>query len=289
MNQLDKLNYKESKLNIPIYATLEECLSSLGYTFNYDVIGFGRRCEVVKAWSERNKKQVAVKVIDKLAINDNDYKIKLTEELSLWSKLYHPNVIELIEYANNCRWTFSVMELALEGDLNTWLRTHVKSPSADQARMWVQQITNGLHYLKLLGYSHGDVKPSNILVYHKTLKVCDFDCSKILDGKLSEVFCGSFGYIAPEVFRKEPYDPEKADVWSLGVTAYVVTTNECNSEKNFPQTFVFKLKKNWDAFVPKDARSLLKRMLTRNADSRCDMEHVVHHRWFTPEHNIEAE
>lgn len=35
---------------------------------------------------------------------------------------------------------------------------------------------------------------------------------------------GKSGYISPEVFRKKPYDPYAADVWSLGVVFYVILT-----------------------------------------------------------------
>lgn len=35
---------------------------------------------------------------------------------------------------------------------------------------------------------------------------------------------GKSGYISPEVYRKRPYDPYAADVWSLGIVFHVILT-----------------------------------------------------------------
>ena len=40
------------------------------------------------------------------------------------------------------------------------------------------------------------------------------------------MFVGSLTYLAPEVFRKHPYDPFKADVWSFGVSVYHMATGK---------------------------------------------------------------
>jgi MAP/microtubule affinity-regulating kinase len=39
---------------------------------------------------------------------------------------------------------------------------------------------------------------------------------------MMETFCGSPSYVAPEIIKKQKYNGEKIDVWSLGVTLYIM-------------------------------------------------------------------
>ena len=43
---------------------------------------------------------------------------------------------------------------------------------------------------------------------------------------MSQTFCGSKAYAAPEILQGRPYEPKKADVWAIGVIIYIFVTGK---------------------------------------------------------------
>ncbi|KAG2300768.1 hypothetical protein Bca52824_037240 [Brassica carinata] len=73
---------------------------------------------------------------------------------------------------------------------------------------------------------HRDLKLENTLLDGSPaplLKICDFGYSKssILHSRPKSTV-GTPAYIAPEVLSRREYDGKHADVWSCGVTLYVM-------------------------------------------------------------------
>ena len=42
---------------------------------------------------------------------------------------------------------------------------------------------------------------------------------------LSDTYCGSKSYSAPEILSGRPYNPFKSDVWSIGVISFIMVTD----------------------------------------------------------------
>ena len=75
---------------------------------------------------------------------------------------------------------------------------------------------------------HRDIKTENILLDtdEYIIKICDFglsaECDELLTG-----YCGTPGYMAPEVFTDDKeYDGKKADIFSLGVLLFNMRTSK---------------------------------------------------------------
>ena len=103
--------------------------------------------------------------------------------------------------------------------------------------LWIaRQCAQGMHSLLVAGYTHGDIKPSNIFI-------CDDGCVKLIDlgfacpDQLSTIdlqnaagssLAGTPEYLAPEalVQRNSPRGPSgiSRDIYSLGVTLYRMLT-----------------------------------------------------------------
>lgn len=91
-----------------------------------------------------------------------------------------------------------------------------------EARTYARIIAKTLKYCHDQGVLHRDLKAENILFSKEgRLKLIDFAFAFKGDrGYKDDTFCGTFCYMAPEIFRKYPQCPIKADIWALGVLAY---------------------------------------------------------------------
>jgi serine/threonine-protein kinase SRK2 len=75
------------------------------------------------------------------------------------------------------------------------------------------------------GVCHRDLKLENTLLDGSPaprVKICDFGYSKSVLDSQPKSTVGTPAYIAPEVLQRAAYNGHGADVWSCGVTLYVM-------------------------------------------------------------------
>jgi serine/threonine protein kinase len=78
-------------------------------------------------------------------------------------------------------------------------------------------------HLRSRGIAHRDIKPENIIVEGDRLTLIDFGLGSLYaEGEKLLSSCGSHCYAAPEMMNGKHYDPEKSEVWALGVTLYAM-------------------------------------------------------------------
>ncbi|KDR19401.1 serine/threonine-protein kinase Nek8-like [Zootermopsis nevadensis] len=144
------------------------------------------------------------------------------KEAELMSQLNHPNIIYLHECFVSNRVLCIVMEYAMGGTLDEFLRKKdgILMEQVEVVYMFSQMVL-GLHYIHQQGVLHRDLKPSNILLkpvgVEIVIKIADFGISKILESrktKLSSVL-GTPSYLAPELCEGQPYN-KSTDIWALG-------------------------------------------------------------------------
>jgi calcium/calmodulin-dependent protein kinase I len=100
-----------------------------------------------------------------------------------------------------------------------------KYHEADASRI-VHKILCAIVYLHDMGIAHRDLKPENLLLSDRTkdakIMISDFGLSKIfLEDEVMKTACGTPGYVAPEVLKREGSGRE-VDLWSLGVITYIL-------------------------------------------------------------------
>ena len=83
-----------------------------------------------------------------------------------------------------------------------------------------KSVASALTLCEKRGILHRDIKPENIF-YSNTgeFKLGDFGVAKLAQHTGRGTVIGTFDYMAPEVYRSQPYGP-LADIYSLGVLLY---------------------------------------------------------------------
>lgn len=85
------------------------------------------------------------------------------------------------------------------------------------------QLLDAVLHLNSKRIAHRDVKPENIIVSGSQLTLIDYGLGNLYNsGDKLSTSCGSHCYAAPEMMNSRSYDPEKTEVWALGVTLYAM-------------------------------------------------------------------
>ena len=251
-------------------------------------LGAGSYSKVKQAINTRsNFTEVAIKIVDRCHATKDYLNKFLPREISLWVCLNHQNLIELIDcFEENLR-VYMVLEYAPGGDALNYVQQ--KGPlSESQAREWFVQIASALSYMHRLNVAHRDLKLENLLLFEKgaKIKLGDFGFVKDISSpsELSDTFCGSKAYAAPEILSGQSYDPKKGDVWALGVVLYIILTgkmpfNETRGIKNIlEEQAALNLVE-----LSSSAHRLVMKAFTWNVTLRPDIDALRQDSWLLPD------
>ncbi|KVH95231.1 Protein kinase, ATP binding site-containing protein [Cynara cardunculus var. scolymus] len=168
-----------------------------------------------------------------------------------------------------------------------------------KARFFFQQLISGVSYCHSMEICHRDLKLENTLLDGSPsprLKICDFGYSKsgLLHSQPKSTV-GTPAYIAPEVLSRKEYDGKIADVWSCGVTLYVMLVGAYPFEdpedpRNFRKTIGYSIPDY--VRVSADCRHLLSHVFVANPSKRITIAEIKKHPWFLknmPKELVEGE
>jgi serine/threonine protein kinase len=66
----------------------------------------------------------------------------------------------------------------------------------------------------------------NIMIKDKKPILIDFGFSSKINNIPENIVFGSMGYMSPELLKGGKFDPQKNDVWAIGILAYKLVTNK---------------------------------------------------------------
>ncbi|XP_041652377.1 serine/threonine-protein kinase SIK3 homolog isoform X2 [Cheilinus undulatus] len=245
-------------------------------------IGKGNFAVVKLATHIITKAKVAIKIVDKTQLDDENLK-KIFREVQIMKLLKHPHIIRLFQVMETERMIYLVTEYASGGEIFDHLVAHGRMAEKD-ARKKFKQIVAAVHFCHCRNIVHRDLKAENLLLDHNlNIKIADFGFSNLFSrGQLLKTWCGSPPYAAPELFEGKEYDGPKVDIWSLGVVLYVLVCGALPFDGSTLQNLrarVLSGKFRIPFFMSTDCEYLIRHMLVLDPSRRLTMEQICKNKW----------
>lgn len=208
--------------------------SQLGPYEILGLLGEGGMGEVYLARDSRLPREVAIKRVKQADGGDLDGRARLRREAAILAQLSHPHICTLYELFEDGDQAYLAME-ALRGEsLDTRLARsgHRGIPVATALSIGAQ-VADALAFAHERGFTHQDIKPSNILLTPAGAKLLDFGIARLRDADTPDAStatvtverlarAGTLPYMAPE--QLDGRADARSDVFALGAVLYEMLT-----------------------------------------------------------------
>ena len=209
-----------------------------------EIVGTGGMSVVYRAWDLKYGREVAVKVLRREYIEDEDFIRRFNHEAQAASKMSHPNIVNMLDVGQDGEIRYIVMEYVKGQTLKELIRKsgRIRPARAVQMTMRILAAVDHAHRNHIV---HRDIKPQNILVDENgVVKVADFGIARLTtssstltqnDGNV----LGSVHYFSPEQANGLVAD-EKSDLYSVGVVLYEMVTGQVPFDGDSPISVALK-------------------------------------------------
>jgi serine/threonine protein kinase/Tfp pilus assembly protein PilF len=197
------------------------------------VLGRGGMGIVWLARDEELERDVALKFLPDLMIQDHALLDQLKHETKRCLELTHPHIVRIHDFVHDERSGCISMEY-VDGETLSNLRAEKEHQvfQPDDIAGWISQLCEALDYAhNHAQVIHRDLKPSNLMVNQRgDLKVADFGIARSLADSVSRLTAeqgrsGTLVYMSPQQLNGERCT-HLDDVYSLGASIYELLTSK---------------------------------------------------------------
>ena len=260
--------------------------------FNFlAVLGKGNFGKVMLAEEKTSSNLYAIKVLKKEFIIENDEVESTQSEKRVFlaaAQERHPFLLGLHSCFQTETRVYFVMEYVSGGDL--MLHIQKKQFTLRQAKFYACEVLLALQYFHSKGIIYRDLKLDNILLtLDGHVKVADYGLCKeeMWYGKTTSTFCGTPEFMAPEILLEQRYG-RAVDWWAFGVLTYEMLLGQSpfrGDDEDEIFDAILEDEPLYPITMPRDAVSLLQRLLTRDPARRlgageADAEDIKRHLFF---------
>uniref|UniRef100_UPI00358EB60C serine/threonine-protein kinase PLK4 n=1 Tax=Myxine glutinosa TaxID=7769 RepID=UPI00358EB60C len=251
-----------------------------------NLLGKGAFACVYRAKSLATGIDVAMKMIDKGAMQQAGGLKRVRNEVEIHCQLKHPAVLELYNYFEDRHYVYLVLEMCHNGEVGRFLKQRGKPFSEEQVRQFMNQLVSGMLYLHSHGILHRDLTLANLLLSQEmNVKIADFGLAAQLQlpNEKHYTMCGTPNYISPEVATQGPHGLA-ADVWSLGCMLYTMLVGRPPFDTDGVRSTLNRVVRG-EYFLPPDlspeAADLIYRLLRKDPAERLSLVCITNHAFMT--------
>lgn len=196
-----------------------------------DVLGVGATGIVYEAIQQPVGRRCAVKVLRAELLRDADAQRRFEREATAASRLNHPNLVTLYDFAVHDQRAYLAME-CVDGTPLSRLAPYSDLPLEVVVHI-LRQLLRGIAAAHELGIVHRDLKPDNVILAHRRddpwfVKILDFGLARLAnvedhdeerDAQTGAVF-GTPLYMSPEQVLGEASLSAAVDLYAWGAIAF---------------------------------------------------------------------
>ncbi len=233
--------------------------------------------KVFKTYDRKVGEVVALKLIrPEISVNEKAIE-RFRNELKFARRIAHRNVCRMHDMGEEGFFRYITMEYVSGEDLKRFIR-RAGTLSSGKAIHIAKQVAEGLAEAHRLGVVHRDLKPQNIMIDQDgNARIMDFGIARFSDAEGmtgSGVMIGTPEYMSPEQAELKEVDA-RADIYSLGVVLYEMTSGRVPFEGETPLSLAMKHKtekardvRELNPLIPPGLAAVIAKCMAKSRDDR---------------------
>ncbi|RME23295.1 MAG: serine/threonine protein kinase, partial [Deltaproteobacteria bacterium] len=167
------------------------------------------------AVDERDSHEVAIKLFPRARLRDEEFR----REAAIAMRNTHPNLVRLVDAGVHQGRPFLALEY-VDG-INGRALLYRPERTVEQVLDVIEQTFAALDAMHGAGLAHGDIKPENIIIQDRHVRVVDFGRTRLAHvlALSDRTHAGTPPYMHPRLYQGFPPSPA-TDCFATWVTAY---------------------------------------------------------------------